>query len=169
MLLTSTLLTSIACGHDTKAPSSSTPTKATPLAGAAPVAIRSVDAPGFNIPDLTAHLRDAFEHSSGIPVVDDFAIQAELAACLEMPCPTTQQDRFKAATTVVATTVSKIGGGFIGAVRVQQGLKEVVRINAQGNDVAELVDELGHRAGAALREALLQPMPSTDEPVSNER
>jgi len=143
--------------------------KAAPVPGATPVAVRAVDAPGFNVPDLTAHLREAFEHSSGVPVVDDFSVQAELAACVEMPCPTTQQDRLKSSTMSVATTLSKIGTGFIGAVRVQQGLKEIVRINVQGTDAARVVDELGHRAGAALREVLVRPVPTNDTPVADER
>ena len=139
------------------------------MAGAVPVAVRAVDAPGFNVTELTAHLREAFERTSGVPVVDEFSVQAELAACVQMPCATTQQDLFKASTMTVATTVSKIGGGFIGAVRVQQGLQEIVRINAQGTDAGRVVDELGHRAGAALREVLMKPVPTNDAPAADER
>ncbi len=168
LVVASTTLLLSACAHDSPS-SAANPTNVEVLIGAAPVLIASVDAPGFNVEDLTARLRDAFARTSGVPVVDPFSVQAEIGACETAPCSTTQQDRFKAATTIVGTTVSKVGASVIGAVRIQQGLREVVRINATGDDVAAVVEDLGRRAGAALREALLRPVPTDATPATNER
>lgn len=157
----------VGCAHDTAAVAAVS--VAEPVPGAAPVIITVVDAPGYNVEDLTAHVRDAFARTSGVPVVDQFAVKAELAACTEAPCVTTQRDRFTTANTMVSTTISKVGRSVLGTVRVQRGLEELLRFNTQGSDAARVVDELGEKAGVAWHAIVTQPVPTTTTVPDNER
>ena len=145
------------------------PPKAQPLAGAPTVAVQGVDAPGFNINDLTARLRDALVHTSGVPVVDVLSVRAEIAACHEMPCKDTEQERFKEASLVASATVSRVGTTLIGSLRIQRGIHEIVRVNAQGTDAGAVVAELGLSAGRELRSALTSSAPTGQEAPSEER
>jgi hypothetical protein len=171
LALTFLLLTplSTSCAHDTPA---TTPARvaADPLPGVPAVTLRPVDAPGFNVEDLTARLRDGFVFASGIGAVSDFDVRAEIAACIEMPCATTMQDRLREAEFVVAASVSKIGGTVLGTARLSRGLAEVGRVSAQGPHAGSVTEELGRRAGAAMRDALMHRAPSSaDAPVVEEK
>ena len=158
------------CAHEKTSPPTPTSTRPAPkIAGATPVAISSVDAPGLNVDDLTARLRDSFEDASGVPVVDEVSMRTEIAACVELPCPTTLQDRFRDADKIVNVTVSKVGKSILGSLRVTMGLKEVVRINAQGTDAAKVISQLGHEGGAALHTILTTRLPAATGPESAER
>jgi hypothetical protein len=157
--LWSTLLLS-ACAHDTP-PAGAAPTPAAPAGPAAPLmdapvlALQKVDAPGFSIEDLTARVRDGLVWGSGVVVVDELSVRAELAACVEMPCAEVQQDRFRRATLTATASLSRVGPAVLGALRISRGLKEVARVNAQGSDAGDVATRLGREGGAALREALL--------------
>ncbi len=142
---------------------------APPLDGAPIVALTGVDAPGYNVSDLTARLRDAMVHTSGVVIVDDLSVRAEVAACVEMPCKDTQQEAFKNASLVASATLSRVGSVLIGSVRVQAGLKELVRVNAQGADAGAVVQQLGFEAGTQLRKALSAESPDTPTAPSEER
>ncbi len=166
-LLTTVLSTS--CAHDTPATTAAA-VAADPLPGVPAVTLRPVDAPGFNVEDLTARLRDGFVFASGIGAVSDFDVRAEVAACVEMPCATTMQDRLRDAEFVVAASVSKVGGTVLGTARLSRGLAEVGRVTAQGPNAATVTEELGRRAGAAMRDALIHRAPSSvDAPVVEEK
>jgi hypothetical protein len=162
----------VGCAHDTPSLPAPTgpPPAARPLVDGPIVAMRGIDAPGYSLEDLTARLREAFVHTSGVVVVDEPSVRAELAACVEMPCADTQQVRFRDATIVVSTTLSKVGPTVLGSLRVSKGLKEIARINVQGNDAAVVVTSLGHQGGAALRTELTTVVPDTTPgPPSVER
>jgi hypothetical protein len=167
MLLLSTTV-SMSCVHDT--PSAAAPVAASPLLGVPAVILRPVDAPGFNVEDLTARLRDGFVFASGVSTVSDFDVRAELAACVEMPCATTMQDRMRSADFVVAASASKVGATVLATARISRGLAEVARVTAQGPNAGAVTEELGRRAGAAMREALVHRAPSSvDTPVVEEK
>jgi hypothetical protein len=153
----------VGCVHHTSTPASAhtslpsvptTPPAASPIVDGPVVAVGGVDAPGYNVDDLTARLSRAVSRTSGLVVVDESGVRAELAACVEMPCVDTQQQRFRDATILVGTTISKVGTTVLGSLRVSRGGKELARVNAQGTDAAVVVTTLGHEAGAALHAAL---------------
>jgi hypothetical protein len=153
----------VGCVHDTSSPASlraslsslpTTPPAASPIVDGPVVAVAGVDAPGYNVEDLTARLSRALSRTSGLVVVDEAGVRAELAACVEMPCVDTQQQRFREATILVGTTISKVGTTVLGSVRVSRGSKELARVNAQGTDAAVVVTTLGHEAGVALHATL---------------
>jgi hypothetical protein len=145
-----------ACAHDSP-PSPSTPAAgpAAPLPDGPTVALQHVDAPGFNVGDLTARVRDGLVWGSGVVVVDQLAVRAEIAACVEMPCPEVQQERFKQASLVANASLAMVGSQVLGTLRISRGLKEVARVNAQGSDAAAIATRLGREGGAALRAAIL--------------
>lgn len=151
--------------------SAASPARASVIPGATPVAITTIDAPGLNVDDLTARLRLAFESASGVPVVDEVSMRGEIAACLELPCPTTLQDRFRDADKIVHVTISKVGPSYLGSLRVMSGLRELVRVNGGGADAGVVVDTLGRDGGAALHTILTTPVPTSEAmtPESNER
>ncbi len=122
---------------------------------APPAAVHLVDAPGLNVEDLSARLRDAVALTSGLDVVDEPSVRAELAACTEAPCPDAVASKFKDAAFIVASSVSRIGDTFLCTVRVQRGAKELVRAVAQAPDAGVSIQQAGHEAGAKLREELL--------------
>lgn len=171
------LMVSVGCGHDKSrvvvegaaGRGAATPEKAAPLEGAPIVALTSVDAPGYNVSDLTARLRDAMVHTSGVVIVDDLSVRAEVAACVEMPCKDTQQEAFKNASLVASATLSRVGATLIGSVRVQAGLKELVRVNGSGADAGAVVQQLGFEAGSQLRKALSAESPDAPVAPSEER
>ena len=140
-----------------------------PLDGAPMVAVQAVDAPGFNINDLTARLRDSLVHTSGVPVVDVLAVRAEIAACVETPCKDTEQERFKTASLVAAATLSRVGSSLLGSLRIQRGIHEIVRVNAQGADAGAVIAQLGFEAGTQLRKALTTAAPDAAGAPSEER
>lgn len=174
ILLTLPML-GVGCGHDKgrvvvdDRVKSGAPEKAARLEGAPIVALTSVDAPGYNVNDLTARLRDAIAHTSGVDVVDDLSVRAEVAACVEMPCKDTQQELFKNASLVASATLSRVGGVLIGSLRIQGGLKELVRVNAQGTDAGAVVQQLGYQGGEKLRAALTNAVPVDAAAPSEER
>ena len=130
------------------------PPAASPIA-APPMAVRASDAPGYNIGDLTATLRDAVARTSGVVAVDELSVKNELASCVETPCPTEMQDRFKQADLVVTSAVSRVGDLFLARVEVHRGLQNLVRVNASGTDARRALEDAGWKAGASLREQLL--------------
>lgn len=152
-----------ACAHDSPAPTSPTVQEAPapPLVDGPTLALQRVDAPGFNVADLTARVRDGLAHSSGVVVVDQLAVRDELAACVEMPCPEVEQERFVQATLTANASLSKVGTQILGTLRVTRGRKEVARVNAQGRDAAAVATQLGREGGAALRDAVLRASTST--------
>lgn len=162
-----------ACGKDHTIPDrperTTTPARAKAIDGAPILALQNIDAPGFNVDDLTARLRDAVAHTSGVTVVDEVSVRREIAACVEMPCKDTEQERFKQATLVANGTLSKVGTTLIGSVRVQAGLKELVRVNAQGSDAGAVVQQLGFEAGQKLHDVLTPESPAPQSAPSEER
>lgn len=122
---------------------------------AAPAAVRPPDAPGLNVEDLSARLRDAMTLTSGVDVVDDLSVRAELAACEEAPCPDVVAQKYRDAEYVVASSVSRVGDVFLTTVRVQKGSEELVRATAQSQDARASVEAAGHEAGARLRAKLV--------------
>lgn len=171
--LVSTLLLS-GCAHDTPAEATATTSAvpagpATPLPGAPVMALQKVDAPGFSVEDLTARVRDGLVWGSGVVVVDELSVRAELAACVEMPCPEVQQDRFRAATVSATASLSRVGPSVLGALRISRGLKEIARVNAQGSDAGDVATRLGREGGAALRQALLATTTTPTAPEAAER
>jgi len=162
-----------ACAHDTTStapPPPPTPAgPASPLPGAPVVALQKVDAPGFSVEDLTARVRDGLVWGSGVVVVDELSVRAELAACVEMPCVEVQQDRFRSATLSATVSLSRVGASVLGALRISRGLKEIARVNAQGTDAGDVATRLGREAGAALRQALLATTTTPAMPEAAER
>ena len=102
-------------------------------------------------------------------IVDDISVRAEVAACVELPCKETEQARFREASLVGSATLSRVGQTLIGSVRVQSGLKEVVRVNGQGTDAGAVVQQMGFDAGAMLRAAISASAPPPPPPPSEER
>ncbi len=160
-----------ACAHQPTAelaPEARGPAR--PIPGAPIVALQGVDAPGFNIDDLTARLRESLVYSSGAPFVDEASVRAEIAACIEMPCPDTQQQLFRDATLVAGASLAKVGANTVlGSLRISKGLKEVVRVNAQGKDAATVATTLGRLGGEALREVLTTTVAAPTEAPAAER
>ena len=159
------------CAHDAPAAAAAPAgrVRAAPLTNAPTIALQGVDAPGFNIDDLTARLRDGVAFSSGAPIVDQASVRAEIAACIEMPCPDQQQQRFREATLVATATLAKVGPKVLGSLRITKGLKEVVRVNASGRDAGAVATELGHLGGEALRAVLTTTVAAPVEPPSAEK
>jgi hypothetical protein len=141
------------------------PPEATSLAGAEPVALRTVDAPGQAVDILTARLRDAFARTSGVPVVDQVSVRAEIAACVVAPCAEELQGRFRAARSLVSASISRVGSTVLGTAVLLVGADELARVNVQGADAGVVVDELGWQLGARLRSALVERVPSTTAPT----
>jgi hypothetical protein len=133
------------------------------------LALQRVDAPGFSVEDLTARVRDGLVWGSGVVVVDELSVRAELAACVEMPCPEVQQDRFRSATLAATASLSRVGPSVLGALRISRGLKEVARVNVQGTDAGDVATRLGREGGAALRQALLATTTTPTAPEAAER
>jgi hypothetical protein len=127
---------------------------ATPL-DAPPAALHVPDAPGLNVEDLGARLRDAIARASGVDVVDEASVRRELAACTEAPCPDTLAEKYRQSAFVVASSVSRIGEVFLATVRVQRGAQELARTTAQAPDARVAVVTAGTEAGVKLRAALL--------------
>jgi hypothetical protein len=142
---------------------------ASPLPGAPVLALQKVDAPGFSVEDLTARVREGLVWGSGVVVVDELAVRAELAACVEMPCPEVQQERFRQATVSATASLSRVGSSVLGALRISRGLKEIARVNAQGSDAGDVATRLGREGGAALRQALLVTTTAPSAPEAAER
>jgi hypothetical protein len=142
------------------------PPAADPLARPA-LAVRISDAPGYNIGDLTATLRDAVARTSGVVAVDEISVKNELAACVEMPCATAMQDQFKDADLVVTSAVSRVGDVFLARVEVNKGIQSMVRVNATSNDARAALEDAGWQAGAALRKKLIdQGTPRASGPTN---
>lgn len=120
-----------------------------------PAAVRTPDAPGLNVEDLSARLRDALQASSGVLTVDELSVRAELAACVEAPCPDVVAARYRDAVFMVGSSVSRVGHVFLATVRVQRGAREIARATAQDADPRKSLEAAGHDAGASLRTALL--------------
>ena len=135
-------------------PGSAAPVAALPLA-AAPAAVRMVDAPGLNVEDLTARVREAVARTSGLEAVDELSVRRELAACTEAPCPDEVAVRFRDARYLVAATVSRVGPTFLASVRVQEGARELARANAEDPDARRAIAKAGFAAGALLRRVLV--------------
>lgn len=125
------------------------------------LALQNVDAPGLSVEDLTARVRDGLVQGSGVIVVDLLDVQAELAACVEMPCPEIQQERFRNASLSAKASLSRVGPSVLGALRISRGLKEVARVNAHGTNAGDVATRLGREGGVALRQALLATPPPT--------
>lgn len=153
------------CRHDT--PSAVAPPladePAPPLEGGPVVALPPIDAPGFATEALTITLRESLMWGSGVDVVDAIALRAEIAACVQLPCPETVQAKYREASMQASATLSRVGSSVLGALRITTGVTEVVRINAEGTDAAEVVTKLGRRGGAALRRAITST-PATTAP-----
>lgn len=128
--------------------------KASPL-DAPPAAIQVPEAPGLNVEDLGARLREAVGNASGVDVVDEASVRRELASCEEAPCPEVLADKYRNAAFVVASSVSKIGSTFLATVRIQRGATEIARVNSQAPDARVAVATAGTEAGAKLRAKLL--------------
>ena len=122
---------------------------------APPAAVSIIDAPGLNVEDLTAHVRDAIAFTSGLDVVDQLSVRAELAACTEAPCPDRVAKRYEAAAFIVAGSVSRVGSTFLATVHIQRGTQEVLRVSARGTDALQVAERAGHEAGVRLREQIL--------------
>lgn len=122
---------------------------------APPAAIRVVDAPGLNVEDLTARVRDALAAASGLEAVDELSVRRELAACTEAPCPDQLAVRYRDARFLVATSVSRLGATFLASVRVQDGAKEIARANAEDPDARRAIAKAGAAAGAQARSVLV--------------
>lgn len=167
------LMVGVGCVGDkgvvTDVAASAPPQAATLPPGFPILALTAIDAPGFNVSDLTARLRDAMVHTSGAVIVDDVSVRAEIAACVEMPCKETEQARFREASLVGSATLSRVGQTLIGSVRVQSGLKELVRVNGQGVDAGAVVQQMGFDAGAMLRAAISASAPPQLPPPPEER
>jgi hypothetical protein len=123
---------------------------------APPAAVRVPDAPGLNVEDLAARLRDAMGAASGIDVVDELSVRRELAACTEAPCPDDVAERYGRAAFVVASSVSPLGAVFLSTVRVLRGVDELVRTSAQAPDARASLESAGRAAGALLRKRLVE-------------
>ena len=130
------------------------PAATTPL-DAPPAAVRVVDAPGLNVEDLTARVRDALARTSGLVAVDELSVRRELQACTVAPCPDEQAVRFRDARYLVASSVSRLGATFLASVRVQEGARELARANAEDPDARRAIAKAGMAAGASLRRTLL--------------
>lgn len=117
--------------------------------------MRTPDAPGLNVEDLAARLRDAVDSTSGIEVVDELSVRRELAACQEAPCPDVVAARYRDAAFVIASSVSRVGDVFLATVRVQRGADEMARTSAQARDAREALETAGRAAGALLRDQLV--------------
>lgn len=143
----------------------------------APAALHAPDAPGLNVEDLGAQLRDALSRSSGVEVVDEASVRRELAACAEAPCPDTLAERYRTSAFVVASSVSRIGETFLASVRVQRGAEELARTTAQSPDARKALTLAGVEAGVKLRAKLVEQgvgervaAPDVSEPVeTNEK
>lgn len=120
-----------------------------------PAAVRTPDAPGLNVEDLSARLRDAVQGSSGVLTVDELSVRAELAACVEAPCPEVVAARYRDAVFMVGSSVSRVGDVFLATVRVQRGAREIARATAQDADPRRSLEAAGRDAGASLRKVLL--------------
>ncbi|MBI1947049.1 MAG: hypothetical protein HYS27_15235 [Deltaproteobacteria bacterium] len=137
------------------APPATAATPSTTPLDAPPAAVRVVDAPGLNVEDLTARVRDALARDSGLEVVDELSVRRELAACTEAPCPDELAVRFRDARYLVASSVSRLGSTFLASVRVQDGPKEIARANAEDPDARVAAAKAGAAAGAQVRRVLL--------------
>jgi hypothetical protein len=119
-----------------------------------PAAARTPDAPGLNVEDLSARVRDALQATSGVEVVDELSVRRELAACTEAPCPDALASRYRAAGFMVASSVSRVGDVFLASVRVQRGIHELARAHAEDSDPRASLEKAAHEAGRMLRAAL---------------
>jgi hypothetical protein len=152
-----TAMLALACGTSkstVEQPKQNLPPKAAAI-DAPPAAVRTVDAPGLNVEDLTARLRDAMSITGGVIFVDELSVRAELAACTEAPCPEVVADKYRSATFVVSSSVSKVGAVFLASVRVQEGARELSRATAQASDARLALENAGYEAGTKLRAALV--------------
>jgi hypothetical protein len=122
---------------------------------APPAAVSIPDAPGLNVEDLAARLRDAVASTSGVDVVDELSVRRELAACVEAPCPDVVAEKFRRAAFVVASSVSRLGDVYLATVRVQRGAEEIARTSAQASDARASLESAGREAGALLRKKLI--------------
>ncbi len=122
----------------------------------APSAVRLVEAPGFNVEDLTARLRVAIVDASGAPCVDEFNVRAELGTCTVAPCVDVVARQYTNAEFIVASSVSRVGDVLLASVRVQRGVDEVARANAQGKDARIAIEVAGREAGAKFRSFLIE-------------
>ena len=121
-----------------------------------PIALSPVDSPGYHVEDLTARLRQALGDASGVRVVDQLAVRAEIASCSEMPCPDTQQQLFADARYVATCSLGRVGNVFIGSLRVLEDGHAIVQANETGENAATVVQNLGRKGGIALRTHLTQ-------------
>lgn len=129
------------------------------------IAVRHVDAPGFNIDELTLRLREAVDRASGAPCVDESAVRAELAACTEAPCADAIARQYREASIIVVGSVSRVGEALLATVRVQRGVDEVARATASSHDARLAVAQAGAAAGASLRALLVQEAPPAPPPT----
>lgn len=155
-LAVSALLALAACATPPSTTSSGGVTEAPASRLAAPpAAVHVPDAPGLNVEDLSARLRDAFQIASGVETVDELSVRAELAACTEAPCPEVVADRFRNASFIVASSVSRVGSVFLATVRVQRGAQELARAGAQDKNAAAALEAAAREAGHVLHDKLV--------------
>lgn len=147
-------------GQTPTEPEQQIPPQAPLLSGAPTVALSGVDAPGFDIDDLTLRLREAMARTSGVDIVDMISVRKEIASCLEMPCKDTDQERFKTASIVASATLARVGTALIGSLSVHDGVAEVVRVNVGGTNAAAVIQELGFLAGDRIRATFRAEMPT---------
>ena len=119
------------------------------------VAISMPEAPGYNVEDLSARVRVAVQRGSGLVAVDAMSVQAELGACTVAPCPDALAIQYRDARYICASSLSRIGDVFIVSVRVQRGIQEVARANAEDKDARIAVMRAAYAAGQALRASAL--------------
>jgi hypothetical protein len=109
------------------------------------------------------------EQSSGAPCVDELAVRAELAACMEAPCPDAIARQYRDASVLVDSSVSLVGESMLATVRIQRGVDELVRATSANKDARVALEDAGTKAGKALRDRLLkegaEPLASTDPTV----
>jgi hypothetical protein len=145
------------------------PKAAAPWPGAPTVAVDTVDAPGFNVEDLTQRLAAAVALASGAPIVSKLAVRAEVAACVRLPCDTTMQERFTAATLLVHASVSRVGDVHLVTARLLRGVEEVARVTEQAGAARPAVEAAGLALGARLREQHGAAATTTTTTTTSER
>lgn len=126
-----------------------------PALDVSPAAVTICEAPGLHAEDLTARVRDVLHAASGVPVVDEFSVKRELAACLESPCPDTAVSAYRRSGFIVTSSVVQLGASYFASVRVGRGVQVIARATATRDDAQQAVEAAAREAGDQLRRALL--------------
>jgi hypothetical protein len=124
---------------------------------APPMALQLVDAPGYNVTDLTAVLRDALSQTSGVVVVDQASLSKELQGCAEPPCSGsggTVVDSYRNAGFMGHGTLTRLGARFLAVVTIHESMREVARAQSEHENARVALTTAGYAAGDALWRAL---------------